>query len=625
MISFALLCSLTPLAGPTMLGSGAEKLAPSLRTRLETARPTEFLPVDIVLEAQVAPQVIADAGKLPTKALRRAAVVSLLRANQSASQPGLLAYLEDLKTEGKVEGPIKQLWIANVVSVHATAEAIQELAERSDVGSLHYDPPRGAEVLSSLPAQGAPGAPTCGLNLVGAPNTWSQVGVTGKGVVVGLIDTGLCATHPDIAGQRWCNPGEIASNGIDDDSNGFIDDVFGWNFESGNNNTTDTFGHGSHTGGTIAGDGTNGTQCGVAPDARIMTLKFWNSFSGEQSVWDCMQYGVANGADILSASLGWPHFFNPNRAVWRQVCDNAIAAGLIVVYAAGNEGCGAGIDNVRTPGDVPGVITVGAVDCASNLAGFSSCGPVSWTGVAPYNDWPFPPGLTKPDIAAPGVSTTSHNLCAGYTNLDGTSMATPHIAGIAALLLEANPTLDQVGIKTILEGTAQDLGTPGKDNQFGAGLVRAGQAVAQAVGAGNFCAPKLNSCGTLPAITMNGFPKASSSSGFTVSATNLAAGEFGLLVYGDQGPANLPFFGGALCVNGPSRALAMVDTTGTPGQCNGVLSIDMNSFAAGLLGGSPLPSLAIPGTTIHCQYWDRDPANSFGVVLSGAFKYTVCP
>jgi subtilisin family serine protease len=220
----------------------------------------------------------------------------------------------------------------------------------------------------------------------------------------------------------------------------------------------------------------------MAPDAQIMTCKFWNSFSGEQTVWDGMQYGVDNGADLLTASLGWPHSVNPDRVTWRNVCENSIAAGVVVIYAAGNEGCFSPPDNVRTPGDVPDVLTIGATDCNDNIASFSSCGPITWEGINPFDDCPYPPGCIKPDVSAPGVNTTSHSFCNGYSQLSGTSMATPHVAGAVALMLQANPNLDHFDVKNILESTAIDLGQSGKDNTYGSGRVDAYQAVLAAGG-----------------------------------------------------------------------------------------------------------------------------------------------
>jgi hypothetical protein len=195
-----------------------------------------------------------------------------------------------------------------------------------------------------------------------------------------------------------------------------------------------------------------------------------------------MEYAADNGAQVITVSSGWPHSQNPDRRTWREVCEATIAAGVVVIYAAGNEGGGNPPDNVRTPGDVPAVITVGATDCNDVIAGFSSRGPVTWQNVDPWRDWPYPPGLIKPTISAPGVNTLStSNNCSGYVSLSGTSMATPHVSGAVALMLEANPTLDHDQVKQILMDTAVDLGPEGMDNDFGAGRVDAYEAVQMAM------------------------------------------------------------------------------------------------------------------------------------------------
>jgi len=127
---------------------------------------------------------------------------------------------------------------------------------------------------------------------------------------------------------------------------------------------------------------------------------------------------------------------------------------------------------------VPDVITVGATDQNDNIASFSSIGPITWQNVPPYNDWPYPPGKIKPSVSAPGVSTKSTSYdCVGYLHMDGTSMATPHVAGAAALMIQANPNLDHFGVKTALMESSIDLGAPGMDNTFGAGRVDAYEAV----------------------------------------------------------------------------------------------------------------------------------------------------
>lgn len=599
-----------------------ERYHGDLSSVLDAAAPDELVPVVVVLADQVPSQELRSEVQALPRSARRDHVVGRLQDVARGSQADLLAWLEARVAAGEARS-VRSLWIHNVVGVEIRPAAARELAARADVAYLHHDPPRGEEVL--VKTAPVAGTPTCGVELIGAPDVWSSYGITGKKVVVGVIDTGLCRKHPDINAQLWTNPCEIKQNGIDDDQNGYVDDRRGWNFRDDNKDTKDDNSHGSHVSGTVAGDGTSGTQAGVAPDAEIMILKFWNSFAGEQSVWEAMQYGVDNGADVLTASLGWPHSFGPDRATWRAVCENAISAGAVVIYAAGNEGCSDPLDDVRTPGDVPDVITVGAVDCNDVKASFSSCGPVTWENVAPYNDHPYPPGLTKPDVSAEGASTVSHDLCSGYKTLAGTSMATPHVAGTAALLLEADPLLDHFGVKAILEGTAVDLGVSGKDNEFGSGRIDAFAAVTAALANGNHCEAKLNSCGTVPTIGSSGKSSASQSSGFEITATNMAAQQVALLVYSDQGPANQPALGGAICIDGPLRGVPVFDTTGTPGQCDGTVSIDMNAFASGSLGGNPHPFLSVPGTTVDCQFWGRDPQNSQGALLTGRLNYTVCP
>lgn len=459
----------------------ADKLMPDLVAALSAARQGQLIPITIVMAEQAPRAQIEAWGSSGDKQLRREAVTGILKDVAVRSQGDLLAYLYQQQAQGNVGDYIRPLWIHNVIGAHVTTEVAFEIAGRTDVAYVNYDQPIGPEVFPVEPGE-EPAGPVagleCGVDLMDAERVWSELGITGAGVVVDVIDTGVCITHPDLANQIWNNPGEIPSNGVDDDGNGFIDDVHGWNFESNNNNVGDTYGHGTHVSGTVAGDGTNGEQTGMAPDANVMMAKFWNSFSGEQTVWDGMQYGVDNGAHVITASLGWPHSMSPDRYTWRRVCENSIAAGVVVIYAAGNEGCGSPPDNVRTPGDVPDVITIGAVDCNDVQAYFTSCGPVTWENVPPWNDWPYPPGKIKPSVAAPGVDTLSTSYdCSGYTRMSGTSMATPHVAGAVALMLEANPDLDHYGVKEILEATAKDLGAFGEDNVFGFGRVNAYEAV----------------------------------------------------------------------------------------------------------------------------------------------------
>lgn len=496
---------------PTRALSGvnaSSKLRGDLAAIMQQADRRELIPITVVMTSQADQDVLKFASTNPNKAERRDAVIDELKRVAEVGQADLLNAIDNWQAAGAVGERVKPLWLHSVIILKATPRVINAIAARPDVAWVNYDRPMGPEVFPIDPnigdnaggiggggnddqsngggdgvLNGGGGQIECGVNLMGAPNVWNDFGITGEGVVVGVIDTGICLTHPDLANQIWENPNEIPNNGIDDDNNGYVDDTVGWNFESNNRIVNDSNGHGTHVSGTVGGDGTNGIQTGMAPNVDIMTLKFFNSLSGESSVWEAMQYGTDNGADVLTASLGWRHAWGPDRVTWRTLCDNTIAAGLIVIYAAGNEGtCCGPVDNVRTPGDVPDVITIGATDCNDNAASFSSRGPVTWQGILPWDDWHYPPGKMKPTVSAPGVDTIStRNNCTGYFSLSGTSMATPHVAGAVALILQANPNLDQFGVMDILEQTAIDLGSNGYDNTFGAGRVDAYEAVLLAI------------------------------------------------------------------------------------------------------------------------------------------------
>ena len=498
------------LAAPGIaLAQGDVKLRADLPAALAAAQPGQLVPVTVIMREQAEP---FDIGQLRAmdKESRRESVTQTLRAVADATQADVLGVLERARQAGEADNVVS-LWLVNAVAAEVTPAVARALADRPEVAYLNYDRPVSDEVRPVEPAAdsddagGVLAAVECGTALMDAPAAWAA-GYTGEGVVVGMIDTGTCITHPDIANQIWTNAGEIAGNGIDDDGNGFIDDIHGWSwrFNVSNNDISDYNSHGSHTAGTVAGDGTSGTQCGMAPDAQIMTLRYWNTINGgESSVWNALQYGVENGADVFSASLGWLHAWNPDRVTWRTVTEHTFATGAVVVFAAGNESTQYGIDSVRTPGDVPDMITVGAVDCNQNLAGFSSRGPVTWQNVFPYGDWPYPPGKLKPTISAPGVNTLSHSLCNGYTTKSGTSMATPHVSGAVALVLQANPSLDHYQVKQLLKDIALDLGTVGPDNSFGHGFVNAWDAVQAALAMS--CAADFNGDGAVDTLDVLAF------------------------------------------------------------------------------------------------------------------------
>ncbi|MFG0244005.1 MAG: S8 family serine peptidase [Phycisphaerales bacterium JB054] len=488
-------CSFAAVAGP-----GDSKLRADLPQVLADAQQGELVPVTIIM-AEQAEAFELTALRAMSKEDRRQFVINELKQVAGATQGGVLDLLSQAQQNGQAD-QISPLWISNVIAARVSPDVALQIADRDDVAYLNYDRPIGQEVFPTEPAPklgdagGITAAVECGTALMNAPTAWSN-GYNGSGITVAVIDTGTCISHPDIQNRLWTNAGEIPGNNQDDDGNGFVDDIHGWSFDGGgsSSNINDNNGHGSHTAGTVAGDGTQGTECGTAPGARVQTVKFWNSLSGESAAWNCMQYTLDNGADLTSNSYGWAHSWSPDRVTWRTISENQFAAGLVLVFAAGNEGGGTTFDNVRTPGDVPDMITVGATDCNMNAASFSSRGPVTWQSIPPFSDWAYPPGKLKPTISAPGVSTTSHNLCNGYVQFSGTSMATPHVAGAVALMLQANPNLDHYEVKQILKDIAIDRGASGPDNTYGHGFVDAWAAVQAALDAG--CVADFNGDGAV--------------------------------------------------------------------------------------------------------------------------------
>jgi serine protease AprX len=466
-------------------GNIKQKLRANLPEVLASAGPKDLIPITIVMRDQVPWDQIAEAKAQPTRQARYEAVKSLLKPFAEDNQRQILAYLRTEERKGNATR-LRTLWIVNVIGVDATPDVIYTLARRPDVGYINYNPKVPVFDDPNVKDQDPHGqiltAIECGVQAMRAPEVWNNLGITGRGAVIAMIDTGACLTHPDLVNQLWRNPGEVPGNGVDDDGNGFVDDINGWNFDANNNNPNDTNGHGSHTAGTVAGDGTQGTQSGMAPDVAVMILKVGVTFADEMDVWNAMQYAANNNAHAYSMSLGWPHSQNPDRRTWRNIARNAIALGTQGVIAAGNEGsCCRPYDAVRTPGDVPEIITVGATDCNQNIASFSSIGPVTWQTVSTYLDWPYAPGKIKPTVSAPGVNTTSHRFCTGYTQMSGTSMATPHVAGAVALMIEANPNLTPEQMKDIVMRAAIDRGTAGFDNTYGMGFLDAFNAVQMAM------------------------------------------------------------------------------------------------------------------------------------------------
>lgn len=469
--------------------SGHDPVTNDLRTELIKPDNNEFIRINIRMKEQYDIEAFQRIKQSFTKNQRREYIIAELKAFAERSQQGIVSDLNYFSRNGQVKN-IQRLWIANVLNCYATREAIEQLAKRPDIERIDIDEERiliDPEIKKSTKKESIPNGREITWNLlnVNAPDVWA-LGHTGEDVVVAVLDTGVNYNHDDLDGNMWEHPDYP---------------YHGWSFTSNNNDPMDYHGHGTHCAGTVAGQGASGSQTGVAPNAKIMALQVLTSSGGgtESGVWSAIQFGVDYGADILSLSLGWQHSWGPDRASWRDAMNNALAAGVIASVAAGNEGDQQGSypipDNVRTPGDIPppwlnpdqsltggisAVVCVGATDSGDGIAYFSSRGPVTWQSINPYNDYAYNPGmgLIRPDVVAPGVSikSLSHSGTNAYTNMSGTSMATPCVAGVMALMVSKNPNIFPEQIAQILEETTVVL-QAGKNNTSGSGRVDALAAV----------------------------------------------------------------------------------------------------------------------------------------------------
>lgn len=316
-----------------------------------------------------------------------------------------------------IQATLRTFRLISATAHTALVNGINALSERDDVEMIWFDEPVHTMLDVSIP-------------LIGAPAVW-QAGVTGAGIKVAVVDTGIDAAHPDFA-NRILQIKDFTGEGPSDNN-----------------------GHGTHVAGIIGGTGagSNGKYKGVAPDCALLAAKVLRG-NGSGTTSDVMagiEWAVQQGVHVINLSLGSDGACNGTDAL-SVLCDAAVARGIVLCVAAGNAGPGA--STVGSPGCAQTVITVGATTDTDQVAGFSSRGPTS-------------DGRVKPDVCFPGAGIVAcratgtsmgspvNNL---YTSASGTSMATPHAAGASALLLQAKPGLSPQQIKDTLMNTAKDLG-----------------------------------------------------------------------------------------------------------------------------------------------------------------------
>jgi subtilisin family serine protease len=273
---------------------------------------------------------------------------------------------------------------------------------------------------------------------IDAPEAW-DISTGSSSVVVAVIDTGVQIDHPDLRDNIWTNPGETPGDGIDNDGNGFVDDVNGWDFVNNDGSVYDgTFDdHGTHCAGTIAGRGDNGTGVvGVTWNTKIMSLKWINEFGGGNTsdAISAVNYATmmkSRGVNVPLTSNSW-RIFGTSEAL-KSAIDAGGGAGIMFVTSAGNSA----LDNDAIPKypasfDSDCIVAVAATDRNDGLASFSNV------------------GAKSVDLGAPGVSIVSTVPAGTYASYNGTSMAAPHVSGVAALALSVDPTLTVGQLKEAL-------------------------------------------------------------------------------------------------------------------------------------------------------------------------------
>lgn len=354
--------------------------------------------------------------------------------------------------------------------------------------------------LASAGSWDQPYADLWGLHRIGAAEGWATT--LGEGVVVAVVDTGIDAAHPDIADNVWVNPGEDLDgdgratpadrNGLDDDGNGFVDDLIGFDFgdsidanedgdydDPGDVSDADPFderGHGTHVAGTIAAVADNGLGIvGVAPGARVMAVKgFPASGSGLDSVlWRAVLYAAENGAHVINTSWSCSRPC-PSNDLARDVLAHVDALGAVVVTSAGNASTDVAL---RGPENTDAVLTVGAIGFDDRVPPFSNRG-YGIDLVAPGGGPNGTPGVrvSRRNIlsllsSAPLEGEEPFIVGGDYRRLAGTSMAAPHVAGAVALARALRPDLGPEALRAWMRAGTRDPGPGGHDWLYGAGAL----------------------------------------------------------------------------------------------------------------------------------------------------------
>lgn len=447
----------------------------------------------------------------------RAANLASLHKRADDSWQQVARQITKLRESGSLRD-LQRFWIINGFAAMATGEAVRALQQLPAVAFVHKQtqPGRSQQHIAKRAANWlrkrqrdetaaltmlAKHAKESAFEADGLTIPWNlqsiradkawQLGATGKGVTIAMLDSGVLCFEP-LVQALWQNPGEQL-DGKDTDGNGFVDDLFGWDFGG---NTRFVVGdgaksHGTMCGGILAGRpwGDQKTVTGVAPRAQLMVMRG----TGKLRAYE---YAASMGADVLSMSYMWVNVeLGSYRAVFRTAHEHLAACGIVAVGGAGNfartakEG-----HQITLPKDIPCVIAAAGIAKNGKVPGFSSRGPCTWHDVPFFRDYPKSAPLHKPDVTTcaadipvwhwvkfPGRNhevvwrdERGFGLIVGPR---GNSFSGPHAGGTAALMLSVQPELTPWRVQALMIEACQDLGKTGWDATHGHGLLQADKAV----------------------------------------------------------------------------------------------------------------------------------------------------
>lgn len=424
----------------------AGSVDPALASAIAGMKPGQSVPVIVQLSDRVnlAPFALGGTGHRSTAAQ----LVSALKAKAEGTQGVVLSGL----SAAGGRSPIS-LWLINGIALTVPHEIVPLVAAIPGVEAVRLDAVLAAPHRAAAGASTTSAPPEWNLAMLGAPTLWGS-GLTGAGAVVATLDTGVDVHHPDLSAS-------------------FRGGTNSWYDPYGQHATPyDASGHGTQTMGLIVGGSAGGTAIGMAPGARWIAAKIFND-SGQGTVsaihqafqWVLDPDGsgtTADAPDVVNGSWGYPSTVG---SCWTEFAADIAAlraAGISVVFSAGNDGGSAGTS--ESPANNPGALAVGAVDQTQTVAPFSSRGPSACGGG------------TFPAVIAPGVSVKTSDLTFGgiipnaYATVTGTSFAAPQVTGAIALLWGAHRSASLLSVESALKSTAVDLGVTGPDGDYGNGL-----------------------------------------------------------------------------------------------------------------------------------------------------------